>query len=221
MRSSIRVIRSSGKYLWMSLFLLVLGMIIGMVFSDDIGRLIEEQMESLRRMAERINEKNSLAYMFWTILKNNVLVAMMMIGLGVLFGVMPFFGLLSNGMMIGYVMQSFGAAGHNPLTLLAVGILPHGIFEIFAICLAAALGLRLGMSSLAFVIGLFRSSLRSEAKRRFTRILNELPAGVLTVIGLLVVASVVEVTVTPLLMHWILGDVQVDLFSFLYSVMHV
>ena len=81
-----------------------------------------------------------------TIMVNNIYVAVLAFGLGLTLGLGTLYVLAQNGMMLGSLAAFFTERG------LAVSfwslILPHGIWELFAIFLAGAAGLRIGMALL-------------------------------------------------------------------------
>lgn len=67
---------------------------------------------------------------------------------GLLLGIGSFFIVVTNGFLIGYVVVSIFSLTERPLDgllFMAMGLLPHGIFEIPAFLIAAALGLKLGL----------------------------------------------------------------------------
>lgn len=67
---------------------------------------------------------------------------------GLLLGVGSFFIVVTNGFLIGYVAVSILFLSDQPtdgLVFILAGLLPHGIFEIPAFLIAAAMGLKLGL----------------------------------------------------------------------------
>jgi stage II sporulation protein M len=82
--------------------------------------------------------------MFLFILANNALKSFAVLAGGVLFGILPLLAAAANGYFLGLsILYASGRAGYGKALLL---LLPHGIFEIPAILLAAGYGLWLGMS---------------------------------------------------------------------------
>ena len=76
------------------------------------------------------------------ILFNNVRVAFLAFALGITLGVGTAYVLVMNGVLIGTLAGAYGAAGHAG-SFWAL-ILPHGVLELIAICIAAGAGLRIG-----------------------------------------------------------------------------
>ncbi len=80
---------------------------------------------------------------------NNLQVSLVAIFGGLLVGLGPFVIVASNGFILGYLIVSVTAlTPGNPLYslgFLAVGLIPHGVFEIPAFLFASAVGLALGI----------------------------------------------------------------------------
>lgn len=112
------------------------------------------------------------------------LASVILIGLGaILILTIIFIFILINGAIIGFF---FGAAG-NPLLFIAV--IPHGIFEIPAILIAAAFGMRLGFVILFPGKGKTRSACVREVFRDIIKIS-------ILIIILLFIAAVIEVMIS-------------------------
>jgi len=76
------------------------------------------------------------------IMANNIRVAIMAFTGGVLLGLLTFYALYGNGLMLGVLTGIFIQHGHG-LDFWAT-ILPHGVTELTAICIAGGAGLLLG-----------------------------------------------------------------------------
>ena len=75
---------------------------------------------------------------------NNVKVAILAFGSGVLLCALTAYILVANGANLGFALGLFGAAGKLPL---AFGLLiPHGLIELTSVVIAGGAGLRLGWS---------------------------------------------------------------------------
>lgn len=77
--------------------------------------------------------------LFVVIFLNNGIKALFILVTGTLFGAMPVLFIAINGLVIGLAIRLI-----NSPSLAAAGLLPHGIIEVPAILLAAALGIYLG-----------------------------------------------------------------------------
>lgn len=75
------------------------------------------------------------------IFSNNLRVAVLAFALGVTFGVGTIYVLIGNGLMLGSMAALFARRGHG-IDFWAT-ILPHGVIELTAICIAGAAGLLL------------------------------------------------------------------------------
>ena len=76
------------------------------------------------------------------IMANNIKVAVLAFAGGILLGTLTLYALFTNGIMLGVLTGVFIARGHG-LDFWAT-ILPHGVIELTAICLAGGAGLLLG-----------------------------------------------------------------------------
>ena len=117
--------------------------------------------------------------------------------IAVVLGFMPFmflqiFVLISNAAMMGAVSQ-LTISNNMTLAMLAAGILPHGIFELFAFFYSASLGVYLCISFSKKIIG-------SEASFKSV-IINIARAFILIAVPLLAVAAVIETYLTPIIME--------------------
>jgi len=156
---------------------------------------IQQQLREIGNIVKSIEGKPSEEWaLFVAIFQNNVSAMFMMLLLGLFFGIMPFVSLFVNGLVIGYV----GSLSMQQISFLefAKAIVPHGIFEIPALLLAGAYGLRLG--AFAFRgIGVIASRERRPAYaadvKRMAKLLVPLA---LLLLGLLFVAAIIESTFT-------------------------
>ena len=106
----------------------------GGTFSRPMGRLqqLSEVVEDFT-----VHPVGLFFLAFVLILLNNVLTCFLNIVLGPLLAIAPLASAVFNGGLIGCLAQKEGL-------IIFVGILPHGIFEIPALLLSAAIGLRMG-----------------------------------------------------------------------------
>lgn len=150
-----------------------------------------------RSIAEFVQLGHGLgpAGLFAFIVINNVVKAAVMMCSGIVFGLIPIFFLVSNGMVLSVVAVLISdEAG----ALVAVaGLLPHGIIEISAVLLAAAAGLRLGAVAVERLRrpGVELKMELAKAWRFFVTLV--LPA--------LIVAAVIETLATPFLLMMVRG----------------
>ena len=156
-----RLVRAEWRFVWIA-GVLFFGSLIGMAllvhgFPDLVYSVIDAQqvteMESMydptaRRIGQALERESSDDWMmFGYYIMHNIGIAFQTYATGLLFGLGSLFFLFFNGLMIGAV------AGH--LTGIGYGqtfwsfVVGHGAFELTAIALAGAAGLKLGWSLLA------------------------------------------------------------------------
>jgi stage II sporulation protein M len=188
-------LRAMKYYFITSTLVFIIGMLLGAGFSELFQGFIESQLKGLEQLTQSIaNQPNPQWSIFWLIFWNNIVKTLLIIVLGVFFGILPLFFLLANGMLLGYV----GALSAQKESLLYVikAIIPHGIIEIPAIIIAAAFGLRLGvlmMKAMATLISPARSNSYKEDLRGFGKAI--IPIAIILVIAL-TVAALIESTFT-------------------------
>ncbi len=97
-------------------------------------------LEYLKKVAEKFEGKGIIETIF-LIFSNNLFVSFLAIVTGVFFGIMPLIFIISNGYALGFIAQkTVDIAGITILWKL----FPHGIFELPAVFISLALGLKLG-----------------------------------------------------------------------------
>ena len=131
----------------------------------------------------------SLLELFGFIAWNNTSKSLLFMLGGLLGGVLPLFFVVFNGFFIGWVSYSLGAV--RGIGYIIAGLTPHGIIEIPAIILAMSIGISLGYAVLNSLRG--EGNIMKEAKPAIGLFLTR-------VIPLLIIAAVIEVTITPLIM---------------------
>ncbi|WP_282943677.1 stage II sporulation protein M [Paenibacillus sp. RC67] len=187
--------RLMKHYFIASALVFITGIVLGMGFSDQFQSFIETQMKGLEQLSQSINDKpNPQWSLFWIIFWNNVSKSILIIGLGVFFGVLPLFFLLSNGLLLGYVM----AVSSEKQSILYVikAILPHGIIEIPAVIFACAFGLRLGILVLKSFGALTSATRSAKFKEDFRGFAKALVPVFIIIVVTLTAAALIESTFT-------------------------
>jgi stage II sporulation protein M len=131
----------------------------------------------------------SLIELFGFVAANNTFKSLLFMLGGLLGGVLPLFFVVFNGFLIGWIASSFSSS--VGLGYVVAGLMPHGLFEIPAILLAMSMGVSLGYAALNSLKG--SGSLWGEARTALGFFLTR-------VLPLLVLAAVIEVTITPFIM---------------------
>ncbi|MFD0674962.1 stage II sporulation protein M [Cohnella sp. GCM10027633] len=155
-----------------------------------------EEIDKLRQSAEGTDSPERA--MFFLIIGKNLLASVMAIGFGIIGAIMPIAVLVSNGMLMGYVLTLVGQTDQNVWLTIVKGLLPHGVLELCAVFLACAFGIRFGLT---FIRGIGRSLTgKSEPWQPFVRTAIGVVPGIAAIIALLLLAAAVESTITYWLM---------------------
>lgn len=152
-------------------------------------------LERLGDLSKEVFRERSTTHGILILFLNNWRAATFAIFLGVILGLFPILVLTINGGLIGLVAALASHAGQ--LKPLVFGVVPHGLFEIPAIIIASAFGMKLGLGWVGAKNGrgsYFRATLKQ----------------VITVVWplvtlLLIAAAVIEVVITPLLLRLTTG----------------
>lgn len=158
----------------------------------------EELVSGIRDKAVQLSSQPA-PVMLLGIFANNAIGALAAMLLGLAAGLFPLLFTVTNGLVVGIVLETTMAklgAGTGILVFLA-GILPHGIFELPAILLATAIGLKLGCRAVQSVV------------RRRDLVSRELVQGVLIflfwIAPMLLVAAAIETLVTGRILGLLFG----------------
>jgi len=170
-------IKDSKKHIYLVIGLFILSALVSFFLFIPIQ--IEEMIKQIiREMIEKTAGFNTLqlvGYIFF----NNLLVSLIAIIFGVLLGIVPVLLTIVNGYVVGYVAQmsvdSFGIASLWKL-------LPHGIFELFAVFVSLGIGLRLAGA-------LFD---RNSDKTFISRLRLAIKTFFLVILPLLLIAAIIE-----------------------------
>lgn len=147
--------------------------------------VLEEVLGSMPEM-----EGWSLPMIFAFIIINNIYKSFVWMLLGVGLGVLPLIFVVFNGFFIGWI--SYTTSLERGFFFTVAALLPHGLVEIPAILLSMAAGLRLGVKLIRSLRR--RGSLKQELRKA-------LSLYVFRIAPLLVLAAVLEVTLTPLILY--------------------
>ena len=121
--------------------------------------------------------------LFFTILLHNVVATIFLLISGVIVGIIPTFAIGTNGFVLGVVYrQTAEAMGYSKA---ALKVLPHGVFELPALLIAASYGLWLGVMAIRRMRVKESTLLRFHIEHAFRRYLT-------VVFPLLVVAAGIE-----------------------------
>ncbi|MHC1582587.1 MAG: stage II sporulation protein M [Candidatus Syntropharchaeia archaeon] len=170
------------------LVLFFLSMGLGYIYASENPQESTELMEELEKFFSPMRELSSI-HLFLLIFVNNTVKSfgMMLLGLG--FGIVPLGFIVFNGVLVGIVIYIVKES--HGWVIVFLGILPHGIFEIPAVVLSAAIGLKLGGEVLNAILGK-EADINKEFKAGISLFFR-------IVVPLLLIAAVVESCITSLL----------------------
>ncbi|WP_119396198.1 stage II sporulation protein M [Salinibius halmophilus] len=105
---------------------------------SDIGAMYNPEVENIGR----VRQSDTDIYMFGFYIWNNVGIALRSFAYGITGGVGALFIMFNNGLFIGSIFQHITVVGYH--TTFWPFVIGHGSFELTAIVIAGAAGLRLG-----------------------------------------------------------------------------
>jgi stage II sporulation protein M len=148
-----RRVLSAGRWWFVATVLLFLGAcVLGYVFTVAAPELVESRFtpiaDVLRNVGARVNASETPLGRAWPIFANNVRSVFIMLLGGLALGIWPALGTFINGLVVGIV-----AGLGNRISPLAVSpwllfltLAPHGVFELPALWLGGAWGMKLGLN---------------------------------------------------------------------------
>jgi len=105
--------------------------------------------------------------LFFTLLLHNVMATIFVLISGVIVGIIPTFAIGANGFVLGVVYrQTAEMVGYSKA---ALKVLPHGVFELPALLIAASYGLWLGVTVVRRMRGKVSTLLRIHIEHAFRR----------------------------------------------------
>ncbi len=159
--------------------------------------LADSQFDALMSLFEFILDAPPVISALLVFMNNIISMAQMLL-LGVIAGISPLITLGLNGALVGVVFSLTIDQGIPLLPMIVLGILPHGVFELFAFFLCGALGLKLGYHCIASPLpGLTRM-------QSFRYIWKETISVLPLIVLLLFAAAFIEIMITPHLIGIIL-----------------
>lgn len=187
------VLRQNRNWLVLAVIIFLAGSLLS-YFSGVLqgGSLpgIETQLGDLQKLFDLILGNPPLISSLIIFLKNFMAMVQMLF-LGAFAGISPLATLFMNGYILGIVAASYRVVGGSVPVMILFGILPHGIFELFAFFLCGALGLKMGYHCIA-------SPLPEKTRlQSFKYIWKEIVSVMPLVVALLLCAALIEIFVTP------------------------
>jgi len=190
---SLRVLRQNRPYILLAAALFLIGWLLGALFHEALMDLVATSLQHLQEIVEKTQAKNSPLYTSGVIFLNNLMASFAMLLYGIPFAFMTVLALLLNGLTVGVVFQMSGEHG-SMWEMIVYGLMPHGIFELPAIFIAAAFGIKFGLIWFRPLSGMNRV-------QSFKHVFREVLSVSWVIVLLLVVAGLVEGLVTPVLLQ--------------------
>jgi|UPI0004047939 stage II sporulation protein M len=195
MRMWLAAIREESRYLGIAAVVFITSAIAGFANGEAILESMKQMgiIDQLEQVMGSISKEPTFANAFSIIFLNNLLASLKMIAFGLLLGIIPFMAMLTNGMVLGVVLDAVAkSSGQHPLAIFVGKVLPHGVLELPAIILAAAIGIRLGMAGWRRFLALLVPDRREGSIQEWKGIRARLPRLILIIALLLAVAAVIE-----------------------------
>ena len=176
-------------------FLLFFSVVMGYVAWQEDPSLAQQAVEQVMKtkfspLTAKMQATNWLGQIR-IILVNNLVATMLLVFTGGILPILPvFLGIIPNGTMIGLMAGYFEYQQKLAKSIFFLGLIPHGIFEIPAILLSATVGIIWGMRN-------WRNLLLERTLPSFFEQTKESLSFFPLIITLLVLASIIEVLLTP------------------------
>ncbi len=169
-------LKESKREIKIIFILFILSTLIGFINANNL-RGIDAVLKDLIKQASDLKGISLISFIFI----NNTLTSLVGMFLGIFLGIFPIITVLSNGVILGYVLQKT-AVTIGPLQFWR--LIPHGIFELPAVFISLGLGLKLGTD---FIKNYFK-----KVKSRGMQILA-VTSIILSLIGL----GIIKIAFTP------------------------
>lgn len=172
-------LKESKKFIWIVLWIFLISALIG--FFAPASELVSEKiMEFIKEILLKtggMSQGQLISFIFL----NNIQSSFFGMIFGIFLGVFPVISTIVNGYLLGFV-ANFAVQEGGILSLWRV--FPHGIFELPAVFISFALGLRLGVSFFS----------KKQFRKFNENFLSSLKIFVLIIIPLLIIAAIIEGT---------------------------
>jgi stage II sporulation protein M len=122
---------------------LVIGMLIPWVFPGTITPFFNFITGIFKQVLPE-EEFRATWYTAYVVFEQNFKAALLALFLGGIVGIVPFISITGNFFVVGFMLSSFLKKNIITGLVFVLALLPHGIFEIPALLIGAALGVRLG-----------------------------------------------------------------------------
>lgn len=202
MKRLLSALHTEKKLILIVTIIFLLFAVMGGINTNQWEKLFDQLniFDHFEKMALKLGKNPTWFAVFKEIFLNNLMACLTLIGFGVFFGFPTISSIATNGLLLGYVLMVSGQkVGDSIWNIFLTKILPHGVFELPAIFIAAALGLRVGLAVYWTLISIFRKSSRVQARTTWEGLGKRLPVLLgLIVVLLLVAASIEAILITSI-----------------------
>ncbi|AHD07500.1 putative membrane protein [Paenibacillus larvae subsp. larvae DSM 25430] len=190
-----RHFREMKHYFIATTLVFVVGIFLGAVYNQQFYDFLAAQTKGMKDLVNKINSQETPQIWFFVVIfLNNSIKALLFIFSGLFFGLLPLFSMISNGLLLGFLISRTPAS--DVFEMVAKGILPHGIIELPAIIIASAYGLKLGGLVFKGMFSLFRPAALSNVKKELIQVLKLTGPLAVVLVGALFIAAIIESTLT-------------------------
>jgi stage II sporulation protein M len=194
-----KLIRRDWRYIAAIAGLFCLAIYLGHLLRSTHPQVLEQLgKEYYRKLAElaRTMHGQPLWIEIGIIWLNNMFAAALAFTIGIFLPVLPLFPLIGNGLMIGYFQKAIELQSGIDVFRFYLALAPHGIFELSAFFIAVMLGIRFGMVPYRLI---WQHHMTRQREPLFRKFCYEARSYWGLITGMLLVAAVIEVSVSPLL----------------------
>jgi len=176
---------SLKNYILFSLFVFTSSALVGYAIAQNYPAEIQVVLEEIKKMF-LFEEETTQWELFLFILENNITKLFIILPLGIFAGLIPFFSVFSNGLILGIFAEV--VSQEMSWLFFVLGIMPHGIIEIPVLILSSAIGMRIGK------VAVYRLFSKKESLQK--ELSKALKFFVLILIPLLFIAAFIETFIT-------------------------
>lgn len=189
------------KYIWgLKYYLLAIVLIFAAFYAigyiavmtvPDMGNTV---VSNFRQEVSPLKELSPVGLMLG-IFANNALKCLLVMVLGLAFGIAPVLFIVANGLILGIVVGV--TMRSTSLLYVLVGVVPHGVIELPMVFISAAIGLKLGVDVLKALLGKKESVV--------DKLVESLLVYIVWIFPLLFLAAFVETFVTGPILYLLFG----------------
>lgn len=189
------------KYIWgLKYYLLAIVLIFAAFYAigyiavmtvPDMGNTV---VSNFRQEVSPLKELSPVGLMLG-IFANNALKCLLVMVLGLAFGIAPVLFIVANGLILGIVVGV--TMRSTSLLYVLVGVVPHGVIELPMVFISAAIGLKLGVDVLKALLG--------KKENVVDKLVESLLVYIVWIFPLLFLAAFVETFVTGPILYLLFG----------------